>query len=121
MSEGPELNDAEALAAEHALGVLAGREREKAEARMASDAGFAADVEAWRNRLAPLYDGVAPIAPSDGVWRGIERMLPVNDNAEASEKRVRFWRGATGGSLGLFAASLVAVVSLVSQPAQVVQ
>ena len=121
MSEAPELNEAEALAAEHALGVLAGREREEAEARMARDAGFAADVEAWRNRLAPLYDGIAPIAPSEGVWRGVERLLPVNYNTEASDKRVRFWRGATGGSLGLFAASLVAVGTLLSQPAQVVQ
>jgi anti-sigma-K factor RskA len=121
MSEGPELTDVEALAAEHALGVLGGREREEADARMARDAAFAADVEAWRSRLAPLYDGLEPIAPSDRVWLGIERQLPANDNGEASEKRLRFWRGATGGSISLLAASLVAVVMLASQPPQVVE
>ena len=54
MSEAPDLTEAEALAAEHALGVLSDAERTAADSRMATDAAFAADVEAWRERLAPL-------------------------------------------------------------------
>jgi len=73
------------------------------------------------SRPVPLRLGLDPIAPSDQVWLGIERQLPANDNAEATEKRLRFWRGATGGSISLLAASLVAVVVLASQPPEVVQ
>ena len=49
---GPELPEDEALAAEHALGVLTARERAAAETRMAIDPAFAAEVDAWRLRLA---------------------------------------------------------------------
>lgn len=52
MSEAPDLSEAEAFAAEHALGVLNARERAEAEARMAREPAFAADVEAWRARQA---------------------------------------------------------------------
>jgi anti-sigma-K factor RskA len=119
MSEAPELPEHEALAAEHALGVLGGRERDAAEARMATDAGFAAHVEAWRERLAPLYDGIAPIQPSADVWSRIERQIPVNDNV-ASE-RVTFWKRATGGSLSLAAASLALAAFLGTQAPKVVE
>ena len=120
MSEGPELTDAEAFAAEHALGLLTSAERRLAETRMAMDAAFAAQVEAWRNRLGPLTDAISPIAPSPAVWAGIERALPVNDNAAAT-RGLRFWRGATVGSLTLAAASLAAAVFLANQPPVVIQ
>lgn len=117
MSEGPELSETEALAAEHALGVLDARERRAAEQRMASDPVFAALVEAWRERLQPMADGVAPIAPSPAVWSAIERGLPANDNAA---RAVRFWRTATAGSLTLAAASIAAAVFVASRPPEVV-
>lgn len=121
MSEGPELNDAEALAAEHALGVLSQAERAQAELRMASDPAFAADVEAWRARLAPLTLSVAAVPAPPGVWPRIERALPANDNADGAAKGLRFWRRATVGSLGLLAASLVVVVMLANQPPTIIQ
>ena len=122
MSEGPELNESEALAAEHALGVLSQAERAQAELRMASDPAFAADVDAWRARLAPLTLSIAPVPAPPGVWPRIERALPANDNADAAGGRgVRFWRGTAVSSLGLLAASLVAVVMLTLQPPTVVQ
>ena len=62
MSEAPDLSEAEALAAEHALGVLNAAERAAAETRMATDPAFAADVQAWRDRLAPF-----PISASSGT------------------------------------------------------
>jgi anti-sigma-K factor RskA len=122
MSEGPELSEAEAFAAEHALGVLSPRERAEAETRMAVDPAFAADVEAWRARLAPLTLAIEPVPAPPGLWPRIERALPANDNADAgAAKGLRFWRGATLGSLGLLAASLVAVVMLANQPPVFVQ
>jgi len=115
MSEAPDLSEAEALAAEHALGVLDGRERAAAETRMATDPAFAADVEAWRNRLAPMLGEVAAVPPSTELWRRIERLLPANDNGEMLG-RLKFWRNAAMGGFALAAASLAAVVVQVNQP-----
>ncbi|WP_411286332.1 anti-sigma factor domain-containing protein [Phenylobacterium sp.] len=119
MSEAPDLSETEALAAEHALGVLGSRERAEAEARMAREPVFAQAVEAWRARLAPLLDSVAAVPAPAGVWPRVERALPANDNA--SGRGLRFWRGATVGSLGLAAASLAAAVMLANRPPVVVQ
>ena len=115
MSEAPDLSEAEALAAEHALGVLDGRERAEAEIRMARDPAFAADVEAWRRRLAPMLDSVAAVPPSPEMWRRIERLLPANDNG-ALMNRLKFWRNTAMGGFALAAASLAAVVVQVNQP-----
>ncbi len=119
MSEAHELTDAEALAAEHVMGLLTSAERRQAETRMATDAEFTGYVEAWRSRLGSLIDAITPIAPSQAVWAGIERTLPVNDNAAAT-RGLRFWRGATVGSLTLAAASLAAAVFLANQPPVVI-
>jgi anti-sigma-K factor RskA len=115
MSEAPDLSEAEAFAAEHALGVLDARERAEAETRMARDPAFAADVEAWRGRLAPMIEAVQPVEPPSGVWPRIERLLPANDNG-AMLGRLRFWRNSAMGGFALAAASLAAVVVQVNQP-----
>ncbi|RAK51397.1 anti-sigma factor [Phenylobacterium deserti] len=120
MSQGHELSPIEALAAEHALGVLTGPERAQAEARMASDPAFAVLVEDWRARLAPLAAEVASVEPPARLWPSIERSLPANDNG-AVLRRLRFWRSATVGSLGVAAASLAAVVFLAAQPPRIVE
>ncbi|CAN7462663.1 anti-sigma factor [Phenylobacterium sp. LjRoot164] len=117
---GPELPDDEALAAEHALGVLTAHERAAAEQRMARDPVFAADVLAWRARLAPLAEEIAAVAAPAGLWPRIERMLAANDNAQGVRRRLRFWRAATLGSLAVTAASLAAVVFLAARPPEVI-
>jgi anti-sigma-K factor RskA len=115
MSQEPSLSELETLAAEHALGVLSAQERAGAEARMARDPAFAGLVAAWRERLAPMLDAVPQVAPPSAVWGRIERALPANDNA-AVRRRLRFWRGATVGSLGLAAASLAMAAMLAVRP-----
>lgn len=115
MSEAPDLTEDEALAAEHALGVLTARERAEAEIRMARDPVFAADVEAWRVRLAPMVEEVEPIAPPEGLWLRIERLLPANDNGQLMS-RLRFWRNTAMGGFALAAASLAGVMVAVNQP-----
>lgn len=119
MSEAPDLSETEAFAAEHALGVLNARERGEAETRMAREPAFAAEVEAWRERLAPMAQSVAAVSPPHDMWRRIERSLPANDNGVA-QNRVRFWRNNAMGGFGLAAASLAALVVLVAQPPKVV-
>ncbi len=110
MSQEPELPDDEALAAEHALGVLDAPNRVLAERRMAQDFAFARLVVAWRYRLAPLADRLKPIEPSAELWTRIERALPANDN-----RSLRLWRGAAISGLGLAAASLAAIAVIVLQ------
>lgn len=110
MTVDPELPDDEALAAEHALGVLNAVDRATAEHRMAEDFAFARLVVAWRYRLAPLAAALKPVSPSEDLWTRIERGLPANDN-----RAVRFWRGAAISGLGLAAASFAAVVVIVLQ------
>lgn len=117
---GPELPEDEALAAEHALGVLTARERAAAENRMARDPAFAADVQTWRARLAPLADEIAPVPAPAGLWPRIERMLAANDNALGVLRRLRFWRAATVGSMAVTAASLAAVMFLAARPPEVI-
>jgi len=119
MSEGPQLSEVEMVAAEHALGVLSERERSDAEARMARDPAFAALVEAWRQRLAPLAAGLSA-DPPPSLWPAIERALPANDNA-AVRRRLRFWRATAGLAMGLAAASLAVAVLFASRPPIVLQ
>jgi anti-sigma-K factor RskA len=114
---GPELPEDEALAAEHALGVLSGPERAAAQARMARDPDFAAAVETWRARLAPLADEIPAVEPAAALWPRIERALPANDNAAG---RAAFWRRTAFGSMGLAAASVAAAVFMAVQPPTVV-
>lgn len=123
MSEAPDLTEAEALAAEHALGVLTAQERAEAELRMAREPAFAADVEAWRARLAPMLDQVASVPAPAGLWPRIERLLPANDSGSGAANdngalmnRLKFWRNTAVGGFALAAASLAAVVVQVNQP-----
>ena len=107
-----ELPETEALAAEHALGVLDSGARAAAELRMAREPGFAALVETWQSRLAPMLGRLASVPPPEGLWLRIERGLPVNDNLAG----LRLWRGLAAGAMSLAAASLVGVVVLANRP-----
>lgn len=117
---GPELPPDEALAAEHALGVLNARDRAAAEQRMARDPAFAADVDAWRARLAPLLAVIPAVEPPAALWPRIESALPANDNDEGVARKLRMWRGAAMASMGLTAASLVGAVMVAMQPPTII-
>jgi anti-sigma-K factor RskA len=120
MSEAPELSEAEAFAAEHALGVLTSAERRQAEQRMAEDPSFAALVDAWRARLQPMADAIGPVAPPHTVWAAVLKALPANDNS-ATQRALRFWRGTSAASLTLAAAGIAAAVFVGVQPPRVIQ
>jgi anti-sigma-K factor RskA len=114
----PDLPEDEAFAAEHALGVLNAAERAAAELRMAREPAFAAHVDAWRERLAPMLAAIAPVEPPSALWPRIERGLPANDNGG---RGVKFWRGWAMGGMGLAAASMAAVVVLATRPPTIIQ
>lgn len=98
----------EAMAAELALGVLDGEERRNAERLAASDPAFAALVDAWRERLLPLADSYAPVAPASSVRQAVEARL---FGSKASAGRGGWWN-----SLALWRplaiAALIAAVGL---------
>jgi len=81
-----EFSGDELLAAEYALGVLAGPDRAAAERRMARDRAFAALVAAWEQRLAPWAGEIADVAPPADMWGRIAAELPA-----ASPQRAGFW------------------------------
>ena len=66
----------ELLAAEYALGVLAGADRAAVERRIASERGFASMVADWEQRLAPWAGELDEVSPPPQVWDAIAAALP---------------------------------------------
>jgi anti-sigma-K factor RskA len=104
------LPDDELLAAEYALGVLAGTERAAAERLFQRDASFATMVAAWEERLAPWAREIAEVAPPPQVWDAIVAALPAPPSAGLWQSIV-FWRGFALAS-ALAAACLGAFIYL---------
>lgn len=67
--------DGTALAAEYVLGLLEGEARAAAEARLAADDAFAAEVSAWWDRFSPLIEAVDDRSPPPGLWTRIEAAI----------------------------------------------
>jgi anti-sigma-K factor RskA len=86
----PEL---QALAAEHALGMLDGPDSARAAERAAADPAFAAEVERWRRHLSG-FDRTTPMAtlPAD-LWSRIEAKR-LEDAAHADEPSLETSRAA---------------------------
>ena len=123
MTSVPPFDKREQLAAEQALGVLDGADRTRAERLIADDAGFAARVEWWHERLAPLLDDIAAVSPSPELWVRINAALDnardgANDGEGARatnvipiERALRRWKGLAT-AFGAIAAALAVVLVL---------
>ena len=109
------------LAADYVMGLLEGTELAAAEARMASDDGFAGAVHAWRERLADLDATAELLRPSAALWDRIAAdtktapVIPLFGARNALRgailwDNIRFWRGAGIG--GAFAALLFAMIMI---------
>ena len=112
----------ELLAAEYALGVLAGTERTAAAQRVARDRAFAALVAAWEERLAPWTAELPEVAPPPQVWERIATQL-----SGAQRQRPRFWQSLMFwrgfGIVSSLAAACLAVLlylNVASQQAELV-
>jgi anti-sigma-K factor RskA len=101
------------LAAEYALGLLEGEELLAARARVASDALFAAEVDQWQDRLAPLADHIPPRLPRAEVWERIEAELSRDTgSAEVVSLRRSLRRWQWAGGLSAAAALVLAFLAL---------
>jgi anti-sigma-K factor RskA len=118
-------------AAEFAIGLLEGAERVEAERRAAHDSGFAALVEEWNQRLAPMLEDIKPVAPDPALWDRIRASLEEPDRRpvelDTVRRRLTMWKGYSAAVTAL-AASLLLVVGLrtadkppVPQPAPAVR
>ena len=120
----PPIDDTEDLtAAEYALGVLERTERAAAESRASREPAFAAEVQAWDERLSPLISAIAPVTPPATLWprvvRAIDGAAAANDTAGSGPTRhtVAFWRN---WAVGATAAAAAALVFLAIRPPQIV-
>lgn len=64
-------NEDDLLAGEYALGTLDLAAREAVDARRVRDLAFAAILDAWELRLAPLSEGSRPVEPPAHLWQAI--------------------------------------------------
>lgn len=117
MPDSIEPHDDDVLAGELALGVLTGEDRAAALRRLIAEPAFAAAVDAWRLRLAPLMDGIAEAPAPEGAWSAIERAI-----GHTAQVALGRWRAAALAA-GALAAGLAAVLVLrpVPEPAVIVR
>ena len=92
--------DDDALAAEYVTGVLPHGERAAFAARLEAEPALREKVRFWDEQLAPLADGIEPVAPPAGVLARIEGEL----FASAAPRKgwwesLGFWRGLSAASL----------------------
>ncbi|HXX82762.1 MAG TPA: anti-sigma factor [Casimicrobiaceae bacterium] len=103
----------DALAAEYVLGTLPARTRRRLTNLMRFNRGLADAVHAWEERLLPLAEGVAPVAPPSRVWAQIrERIGGAAASAQPRSiwESLGLWRGLA--IVGLATALALAVVVL---------
>jgi anti-sigma-K factor RskA len=115
----------DAVAAEYVLHLLEGEALLAARRRLTTDPAFAAAVEAWERRLAPMFEGVEDVAPPPELWGRIEQAIGTAgdgatngaaDNVVQLRRRERLWKGYAAGVTAL-AAGLALVLGLrVAQP-----
>ncbi len=97
-----------ALAGEYVLGLLDAAGEGTVAARIATDAAFAAEVEAWQIRLQSMFVGEE--VPSSHVWNGIAGGLPAPTGQDTGPGKLLFWRSLTGISVG--AAAIMGILLL---------
>jgi anti-sigma-K factor RskA len=101
-----------ALAGEYVLGLLDAAEEARAAARIATDRDFAAEVEAWRERLQAMFAGGDAEAPAH-LYAAIEGRLPAKTGQDGTDRKLIFWRSLTAISAG--AAAILGIL-LLQQP-----
>ena len=107
----------ELQAAEYALGVLTGTDREAAALRVARETAFAALVVAWEERLAPWAAEIPELNPPPQVWERIAAALPSEPQQRAGFwQSLVFWRSF--GMVSALAAACLAVLLYLSAGSQ---
>lgn len=111
MSPGSNGEDRDARIAEYVLGTLTGEERAAFEEELARDESLRRAVAVWSERLQPLADSVAPVAPPVALR---DRVLARIGDTDAEERpfSILRWLAWTFGASAVAAAVAVAAVFL---------
>lgn len=106
------------LAAELVVGLLSAEEASRAEERRAQEPDFAAEVEWWEARFAPLLAEYRDVAPPPDLAARIEAMLGLPTIAPRASRL--HWRslslGTAGGAIAASLAAWLLVPSGVTPP-----
>jgi anti-sigma-K factor RskA len=92
------------LAAEYALGVLQGPDRDAFAARLANEPALAAALRQWEEQLHPMADAIAPVAPPARLQKSLETRLFGADQPMQKTSlwnSLGFWRALAGASLAV--------------------
>jgi anti-sigma-K factor RskA len=117
MSPGPGGEDRDARIAEYAIGTLAGADRAAFEAELARDESLRRDVAAWSERLQPLADSVAPVAPPLALRdRILARIGGAEEHAARPFSILRWLAWTFGASAAAAAVAVAAVFLFTPQP-----
>lgn len=121
-----DLDGDDLLAAEYALGVLQGDERQQAARRIESDLAFASLVDAWEALLSPLAADYPEVAPPASVKEGLDLLLyadrVLKADPEPKGKRrgllhsLGFWRGLAGACLAALLLAIILPLTLLQEP-----
>ena len=79
------------LAASYVLGTLQGGARRRFEAVMYSQPTVAAAVTSWTEQMAPLLTTLAPIAPSQALWKSISSRAGIKQPKAVSQTSKPSW------------------------------
>jgi anti-sigma-K factor RskA len=102
------------LAAEYALGVMQGADRDAFAARIANEPALAAKVRAWDEHFTGFADGIAPVAPPPKLQSKVQERLFGKPEAKPSFwNSLNLWRGLAFASV----AALVAMSAYTLRPA----
>jgi anti-sigma-K factor RskA len=105
-------DDDNVLAAEYALGVMRGAERNAFAARIAAEPALAAKLREWDEHFVQFADGIGPVAPPSALQANLQTRL--FGKAEAAPS---FWNSLTLWR-GLAFASFAALLALSTYNAQ---
>ena len=97
-----------ALAGEYVLGLLDAAGEASANARIATEAEFAAEIDAWRERLVPMLMGDE--TPPSHLWNRIQNSLPAPTGQDVGSGKLLFWRTLSGIAVG--AAAILGILLL---------
>ena len=110
-----EHEDDDLRAAEYVLGTLDAGERAGFAERSAREPALLRLVDAWRGRLSPMADDIAPVPPPMHLWHLVRRRAGLDALERMTVplwERLAFWRGVGFAGLATTAACVVAFLAM---------
>jgi len=112
-------------AAEYVLGLLDAAARNEAEARLRTDAMFAAEIARWEARFAPWLQAIPPVDVPSNIWPRIQSRLWSGELPQRAAypspgtsmwESLALWRGLAAVGLAASAVSLALVAIFLRPP-----